>query len=52
MQRRHFESIARVVASIEDDATRREVAIRFADELSSINENFKRDLFLKVCGIR
>ena len=50
MTRQHFELIAKVVSTIDDDAARRATALNFFYELQRTNPNFKEALFLKACG--
>jgi hypothetical protein len=54
MQRRHFEAIARGVASYSRSHGKRVImpevlAENLADEISQFNANFDRDRFIKAC---
>ena len=44
--RRHFRSVAKMIATIEDNTDRRNVAKMFAKFFIKSNTNFKPDLFL------
>jgi len=60
MQRRHFELIAKMIASLDASAPYygplsplgvRKVAYEFARTLAATNPNFNRARFLKACGV-
>jgi hypothetical protein len=50
MTRKTFQLIAKVVSTIDNEDTRRETALNFANELQHLNPNFRMDLFLKACN--
>ncbi len=54
MQRRHMEFIAEVVGSIQDDRSRNEIAMLFADAMNreGVNRNFNRQRFVEACTKR
>lgn len=51
MERRHFELIAGIINSMPKDGqwSNEEIAIRFADRLSSTNSNFQKERFITAC---
>jgi hypothetical protein len=51
MQRRHFETIARIISLIPQDDAKLVAAYRFAAELASTNGQFDRHRFLAACGV-
>jgi hypothetical protein len=51
LQRRHFCFIAEVIAKELDDEVRKRNAEAFADCLRSTNGQFKRERFLRACGV-
>jgi hypothetical protein len=50
MTRQHFELIAKVVSTIDNEDTRKETALNFANELQHLNPRFRIDFFLKACN--
>ena len=51
MTRKDFQSIADVLKTCEDSETKRSLALSFCTIFSQKNARFKKDLFLKACGV-
>lgn len=61
MTRKHFQALANMVQNLHNEATQRnenghliysdDLAHALADFCAEQNSNFKRDLFLKACGV-
>lgn len=49
MTRKHFQKIAAIVSTIEDERVRKATALSFARWCMDENRNFRMDLFLKAC---
>lgn len=49
MTRKDFKMVATVVAAIDDQKTRNEVALNFVSELHKLNERFDAVRFLSAC---
>ena len=49
--RKHFQTVADAVSKIENDEARRLHAETLADVFAEKNPRFKRDLFMKACGV-
>lgn len=51
MSRKDFQAIADIIAGIENEATRAEVAQRFARYLPNTNPRFDTARFLAACNV-
>jgi len=51
MTRKDFQLVATVVATIDDQKTRNEVALNFVSELNKQNERFDTIRFLSACKV-
>lgn len=51
MERRHFETIARIISLIPNEEAQLVAAYRFAAELASTNPRFNRERFLDACKV-
>ena len=50
LTRQHFQFIADVVKTIEDDNDRQAIAMTFVHKLQQTNPNFKHAHFIKACN--
>jgi hypothetical protein len=51
MTRKHFERIAETIRELKvDEATRKDIAERFATNLRPFNDNFNRARFVRACA--
>ena len=51
LTRKHFVLIAKSISAIADPVARKVAAEQAADESAKTNPRFKRDVFLKACGV-
>ena len=49
MTRKHFKMIAKVVAAIDDQDVREQVALNFANEIRDFNPRFDMQRFIEAC---
>jgi hypothetical protein len=51
LERRHYELIAAIIASLPDTANKLVVAYHFGRQLVKSNPNFDHDRFIAACGV-
>ena len=51
MSKKHFQKIAAVIADIQDENERREVALTCCASFSLVNPRFDRARFLRACNL-
>lgn len=49
--RKHFETVAEIIKSIDNEVVRKQLCQRFSKEFSENNPKFNKELFKKACNI-